>query len=62
MKLTQKQEIDELKKRHVELFKALIMLSGYYNHLEDTYDNKIQQLDSKIDRLEKLVQTLIVTR
>ena len=42
--------------------RLIIMLSGYYTHLEEKYDEQIKQQDIKIDRLEKLVQKLIVTR
>ena len=62
MKLNQKNEFDELKTRHVELFTAFILLSGYYNHLEDDFTEQIKQQDIKIDRLEKLVQKLMLTR
>lgn len=62
MKLSQKQEIEELKKKHVEMARLLIVLSGYYTHLEDDFEKDIQALNHKIDRLERLVQKLIVTR
>lgn len=62
MKINQKNEFEDLKKKHVDMARLIIMLSGYYTHLEEKYDEQIKQQDIKIDRLEKLVQKLIVTR
>ena len=62
MKQSQKTEIEDLKKKHVDMARLIIMLTGYYTHLEEKYDEQIKQQDIKIKRLESLVQKLMLTR
>ena len=61
-KLSQKQELDELKKRYAELARLMIVLSGYYTHLEDDFEKDIATMNQRLDKLEKMVRMSLLTR